>query len=250
MTRDQPPDAQGGAFYDQPGVLDRYARHRRSGVSSPNLVMEAPAVTAAVGDVIGARVLDLGCGDGAFGGWLLDRGAASYLGVDASAQMVRAAAADLARPGARVRHAAIETFDAEPEAFDLVVSRLALHYVDDVRSVFARCRRWLAPGGRLLVTVLHPVITSHDARATSDELRTAWVVDDYFDAGPRPQRWMGGSVTFHHRTIEQYVTALVDAGFRLTALRECEPDRSAFDGDEAEYRRRRRIPMFLLLLAQ
>jgi hypothetical protein len=35
------------------------------------------------------------------------------------------------------------------------------------------------------LTVVHPVITSHDARASTDEFRGSWVVDDYFAAGPR-----------------------------------------------------------------
>jgi hypothetical protein len=43
------------------------------------------------------------------------------------------------------------------------------------------------------------------------------------------------------------VTAVLDAGFTLTALRECRPRAERFDGDEAELARRRRIPLFLLL---
>ncbi len=61
---------------------------------------------------------------------------------------------------------------------------------------------------------------------------------------------MGGNVTFFHRTIEQYFQALTSAGFQVTSLRECEPQQERFDNDEAEYARRRRIPMFLLLAAQ
>ena len=105
----------------------------------------------------------------------------------------------------------------------------------------------LAPGGRIVFTVVHPVITSHDARASADELRADWVVDDYFAAGPREHDWLGGAVVWHHRTIEAYVAALQGAGFALTALRECAPRRERFAGDEAEYARRARIPLFLLL---
>jgi hypothetical protein len=95
--------------------------------------------------------------------------------------------------------------------------------------------------------VLHPVITSHDARPSTSERRASWLVDDYFLSGPRPQEWMGGSVVFHHRTIEQYVGALGAAGFRLTTLSECEPRWETFDGNQEEFARRRRIPLFLLL---
>ncbi|MDQ5861738.1 MAG: hypothetical protein M3536_05695 [Actinomycetota bacterium] len=60
---------------------------------------------------------------------------------------------------------------------------------------------------------------------------------------------MGDTVTWFHRTIEQYVGALTGAGFSLSALRECEPEPDRFGGDEAELSRRRRVPLFLLLSA-
>jgi hypothetical protein len=53
-------------------------------------------------------------------------------------------------------------------------------------------------------------------------------------------------VTWHHRTIEDYVTTLQRAGFDISALRECPPVSEKFN-DVSEYARRRRIPMFLLL---
>ncbi|MFK4043105.1 hypothetical protein ACI2LC_45525 [Nonomuraea wenchangensis] len=74
---------------------------------------------------------------------------------------------------------------------------------------------------RLLIKVVHPVITSHEARQSTNEARTNWVVDD--------------------------VAALTRAQFAITALRECAPRQDRFDGDMAEYARRRRVPLFLLL---
>ncbi|MEV4400494.1 methyltransferase domain-containing protein, partial [Nonomuraea sp. NPDC049607] len=69
----------------------------------------------------------------------------------------------------------IETFSAPPHTFDLIISRLALHYIDDLDAVLAACWRGLSPGGRLLITVVHPVITSHEARQSTEQARTNWV---------------------------------------------------------------------------
>jgi len=212
--------------------------------------MEEPAVLAELGDVRGVRVLDLGCGDARFGKWLLEQGVEHYHGVDSSAGMVRLARTNLSADAAHVTHSTIEGFRTTDGSVELVVSRLALHYVEPLDDVLNRCRQWLAPGGRLLITVLHPVITSHDARPSTNQLRTSWLVDEYFRPGPRPQEWLGGSVLFHHRTVEQYVRALSRAGFHLTALSECPPQWEAFDGDQQEFDRRRRIPLFLLLGAR
>lgn len=58
---------------------------------------------------------------------------------------------------------------------------------------------------------------------------------------------MAGSRTvWHHRTVEDYVTELRNAGFALINLRECAPRRKRFD-DDAEFERRLRIPLVLLL---
>jgi SAM-dependent methyltransferase len=239
--------SRGGAFYDENSVFERY-REPRSGVSNPNEVMEEPALLAVLGSVEGLRVLDLGCGDAAIGRALLDAGCRRYVGIDGSENMVQTARSTLDGTSGEVMRRDIEDFSAPPDSFDLVISRLALHYIEDLGGVFDACRSCLAPGGRLVFSVVHPVLTSHDARSSSQELRTNWVVDDYFVPGPRERDWLGGTVVWHHRTIEDYVAALDRAGFALTALRECPPQRERFT-DAAEYERRRRIPLFLLLAA-
>jgi SAM-dependent methyltransferase len=241
-------DRRGARFYDDPAVVAR-RREPRGAVSDPTEVMEEPALLAELGPVEGLRIVDLGCGDAAIGRVLLAAGCRRYVGVDGSETMVRAARAMLDGTAGEVVRCDIEDFRPPPGAFDLVVSRLALHYVEDLGAVLEACRTGLAPGGRLVVTVMHPVITSHDARATTEELRSDWVVDDYFVRGPREQDWLGGTVVWHHRTVEDHVAELGRAGFELTALRECAPQRQRFT-DAGEYARRRRIPLFLLLAAR
>ncbi len=241
-------DQEGESFYDAPGVHDRYTAHREDGRLSPNHVMEEPAVLAEVGDPAGLRVLDLGCGDGAFGRLLLEVGARSYLGVDSSRSMVEQAGRTLADTAGRVNLADIENFTVEAHSVDLVTARLSLHYVADLDRVLAACARALAPGGRLVVTVVHPVITSYDNRP--DGPRTTWTVDDYFNPGPRLRAWMGSQVTWHHRTIENYFAAITRSGLTVTSLRECQPDAARFEGDADELARRRRVPLFLLLNAR
>lgn len=89
-------------------------------------------------------------------------------------------------------------------------------------------------------TVVHPVITSNDSRASSSERRGSWVVDDYFVEGPREQPWLDAITVWHHRTVESYASESRGAGFELTAVRECPPARGRFD-EESEFNRHRRI---------
>ena len=185
-----------GAFYDGGEVFERYRSAVVPGPYSANFVMEEPALLEALGDVRGLRVLDFGCGDAANGRRLLESGCRSYLGIDASARMVDAARDALLGTVGEVRRETIEAFAAGSESFDLVISRMALHYVEDLDAALAACRDALAPGGRMVFTVVHPVVTSHDARAAGEEQRTSWVVDDYFDEGPRELEWLGARVVW------------------------------------------------------
>jgi hypothetical protein len=74
-------------------------------------------------------------------------------------------------------------------------------------------------------------------------------VDNYFVSGPRERSWFGTTVTWYHRTIEQYVDALKRSGFDVVALRECAPEEGRFDGHPDELARRRRVPLILVIAA-
>jgi SAM-dependent methyltransferase len=170
------------------------------------------------------------------------------VGVDASRNMVRQAQQTLAALPGAVIPCRIEEFAAEPASVDLVVSRLALHYVDDLAPVLRMARQALVPGGRLVFTVEHPVITACDRAWQGRGRRTDWLVDDYFVTGRRETDWLGGRVVKFHRTIEDYVRHVQVSGFRLETLREPAPVAHRFTS-HAEFQRRQRIPLFLLLAA-
>jgi tRNA (cmo5U34)-methyltransferase len=106
------------------------------------------------------RILDLGIGTGATTSRVLAlHPDAAVVGVDASAEMLAAARADL--PGADLRQGRLE--DPLPAGpFDLVVSALAIHHLDGPgkRDLFVRIRDVLAPGG---VFVLADVVVPRRA---------------------------------------------------------------------------------------
>ena len=234
----------GPAFYDEDEIFDTYWA-TRTRPDNPNDTLEQPVLRELAGELCGQRILDLGCGAATFGLHALAAGASSYLGVDASHKMMASARDALAGTLGQVIQAGIETWDFPETAFDLVVSSLALHYVDDLDAVMAGIARALVPGGRVVFSIEHPIITSC-ARGWTQPQRQDWVVDDYFVTGPRETSWLGGEVVRYHRTIEDYVTALQATGIVLDSLRESRPDPRRFI-DETEYARRLRIPLFLFL---
>jgi SAM-dependent methyltransferase len=239
----------GPRFYDDDQVFATYMRHRQRD-ESPNDTLEKPDLLDLIGSAVGLRVVDLGCGDAQIGKELLAGGGASYLGVEPSQNMIGAARETLAGTGGEAVQATIEAWEYPAEAFDLVISRLALHYVEEIGATFRRVFRTLVPGGRFVFSVEHPVITSCDrAYAPGPGARRQdWIVDGYHVSGRRVTNWMGQDVLKFHHTIEEYFSALTQAGFLVDGLREGRPRRELFLSEET-YLRRLRIPLMLLLAA-
>jgi trans-aconitate methyltransferase len=92
----------------------------------------------------GEFILDLGCGDGALTAKIAAAGA-DVIGVDGSADMVRAAQALGLQ--AQVMDGQRLTFDSE---FDAVFSNAALHWMPNGAAVIAGVFRALKPGGRFV----------------------------------------------------------------------------------------------------
>jgi SAM-dependent methyltransferase len=236
----------GPEFYDNEVVFATYMASRTR-VDSANDVLEKPVFDELAGDLTGLRILDLGCGNASFGREALQQGCRSYLGIDGSRNMIELAEETLAGTPEVVIRAAIETWAYPLQQFDLVASRLALHYVEDVEAVFANVFHTLVAGGRFVFSVEHPVITSCDRAWQAGGPRQYWIVDDYFETGPRITSWMGGEVIKYHRTIEDYFAALCQAGFVVDAVRESRPQRALF-ANQATYERRKRIPLMLFFV--
>jgi SAM-dependent methyltransferase len=87
----------------------------------------------------GARLLDLGCGDGLAAVPLIDYGL-DYLGVDASPQMIEVARRHLGER-ARFELGEIETY-APPEPVAATTCFRAVYYASDLRTFFAHVRSY------------------------------------------------------------------------------------------------------------
>ena|SRR6266508_3179819 len=240
---------EGSTFYDDDAVFKTYMA-RRQRENNPNDTLEKPIILELAGELTNQRILDLGCGDATFGREALTRGCQSYLGIEASSNMVNSAQQVLDGTNGKVVHATVENWDYPAQAFDLVISRLVLHYIKDVDSVFRQVYQTLMNKGRFVFSIEHPVITSCDRGWQGNGPRQDWLVDNYFDIGERITSWIGGQVIKYHRTVENYFVGLQRAGFVVESLREAEPQRERFNEDEDTYQRRKRIPLFLIMAGQ
>ena len=102
----------------------------------------------AEGDLLGRRVLDVGCGTGRFAAALAERGAKVW-GIDPSSEML-AQARRAARAGVGLKEAAAEDLPFKDAWFERAVLVLVVHLVDRSRAL-AEVARVLAPGGRAVI---------------------------------------------------------------------------------------------------
>jgi SAM-dependent methyltransferase len=238
----------GPFFYDDPAVFSAYLNRRHSETSA-NETLEKPVLQALLPPIKGLDVLDLGCGEATLATELLDQGAQSYLGLDGSANMVELAQKALKGTPAQVEQAFLENWEYPTEAFDCVISRLAFHYIEDLNPLFAQIYQTLRPGGELVFSVEHPVITSHQLSMKEGGARQDWLVDRYFYTGKREFNWLGAPVLKYHRTVEDFFQALRKAGFAICDLRESRPQKALFNNHKL-YERRMRVPLFLFFKAR
>ncbi|OMF63007.1 class I SAM-dependent methyltransferase [Paenibacillus sp. FSL R5-0766] len=237
----------GSDFYDDEANFEKYME-RRKWQENANDTLEKPVMLELIGDVAGKNILDLGCGDARFAAELLsrEREGTTYTGIEGSVNMIQAANTSVKGLNARIEQAFMEDWTYPAGVYDLVISRLAVHYIEDVESLFHNIYNTLKENGTFVFSVEHPVITS---TLQPSGTRTDWVVDQYFVEGYREQQWLGGSVKKMHRSIESYYMALQRAGFHVEHLRESAPQRAYFVNEET-YLRRQRIPLFLFLSAR
>jgi trans-aconitate 2-methyltransferase len=150
------------------------------------------------------KAVDLGCGTGELTRILHERlAAAETLGVDSSPEML-AHSRSFAGPGVRFELADAATFSAA-EAYDVVFSNAALHWIPDHPALFRRLTAALRPGGQLAVQVPanHDHLSHWVARAVAEEML------------PRTDVLPPSSVL----KPESYATLLDDLGYREQVVR-------------------------------
>ncbi|WP_026695090.1 class I SAM-dependent methyltransferase [Peribacillus kribbensis] len=235
----------GSSVYDKDEFFEHYM-NRRHREESPNESIETPSLFELLGCVEGKDLLDLGCGDASIGKMLLtSKGARSYTGVDGSKNMCKKAEQNLAGLNGKTVEAAMESYDFTRDTFDIILSQLAIHYIEDFSALAANIHKALKPHGTFVFSVQHPLITSSFESLQASGRRSSWLVDNYYFSGQRIEPWIGEQVVKYHRTIEEYFITLQKAGFTIHSLREATPRRENFSSQE-EYERRMRIPLFLL----
>jgi len=176
-----------------------------------------------LGEVAGARVLEVGCGAAAASRWLVTQGA-SVVALDLSAGMLRHAVAGAAATDVRpaLLQADAQSLPLRDGSFDIAFTAFgAVPFVDDSARVMREVFRVLRPGGRWVFSVTHPMRWIFMDHPGAEGLVATY---SYFDRRPYVELDPYGRAIYveHHRTLGDRVREIVAAGFVLTDVVEPE----------------------------
>jgi SAM-dependent methyltransferase len=138
-------------------VQSGYARWSAIYDAAPNplIRIEEPVVRRMIDRSPLGVALDAACGTGRHTAYLRDRGH-RVIGIDGSEAMLEKARARV--PEADLKIGSLQALPLDASSVDLAVCALALTHSRDIAPAIAELGRVLRPGGRLVVSDLHPAM--------------------------------------------------------------------------------------------
>jgi SAM-dependent methyltransferase len=196
-------------------------------------------------------VLDVGCGEGQISRLAAaGPGIRRVVGVDPTWAQLRVAS----QRGANVAYgrASAAALPFPSSAFDAVVACLVFEHVDEVDAAIAEVGRVLAPGGRFLFFLNHPLLQTPGSGWIDDRIleEQYWRIGPYLTEDNTLEQVDNGVwIPFIHRPLSRYVNALVDAGLLITRMEEPAPPPGFLERAQ-EYAEAASIPRLLFMRAE
>jgi ubiquinone/menaquinone biosynthesis C-methylase UbiE len=232
-------------IYDNPDFFRRYME-MRSNEQGLNAAIEEPAIYGLLPPLKGTNILDIGCGFGKFVSFCLKNGAAHVLGTDISENMISESRKRIKDPRASFSVSPAEELELDGNTFDIIISSMCFHYVENTKPIFAKLYFSLNPNGHFIFSVEHPICTSMLKGWYTSDKENHWPVDDYKKETMRISHWFVDGVIKYHRTIETYVNELIDSGFSIRRLLEPGPTEEALTEKPELSEHLRRPPILII----
>lgn len=234
-------------IYDNEIFFEGYKKIRDNKINANNL-FEIPALFSMLPDLKNKRVLDLGCGEHCKR--FIEGGAKKVVGIDISEKMLEVARNENSDPNIIYINMPMEKIAELNEQFDIVVSSLAFHYVEDFEGVVSDIYNMLDTEGIFLYSQENPLCTCHSGsnRWTRDEQGNKIHLNlaNYGIEGERESVWFVDNVKKYHRTFSTIINTLINAGFSIERMIEPLPTDEILE-QYPDYKDLFHKPDFLLL---
>lgn len=207
------------------GAVDIYNDGMGSEGDKLNSQIIYPALTKLLGPLEGKKILDSGCGSGYFTAKLAAH-AREVVGTDFSDKFIMLCK----NKYITVSNMTFEQQDVTEKmqfgngTFDIIISKMVLQYVKDLTMFASESFRVLKSNGHLTVVVDHPFHAQfYFAQKLAGAGTTKYKkLSHYFDRSEQLKRslWGKADLTWYPKTVSDYITPFLTAGFELHAIEE------------------------------
>lgn len=244
-------------IYDTKTFFDNYIKLRNNSVNvSANEIIEMPAIYKELPDIKGKKVLDLGCGYGNNCIKSIELGASYVLGTDISKNMIDLANKTNNHKSIEYKQIAMEDISKINNKFDLVISSLAFHYIEDYDKLLKDIYNLLNDDGILIFSQEHPISTGTILNKETNYKskhkigdKEYKLVSDYNNEGTRNVNWLGSNYTKYHRNISTLINTLLDNKFKLLKIVEPLADSEKIHLNY-KYLNQTNMPYFIIIKAK
>jgi len=231
--------------YDDDIFFEKYSTITRS-INGLDAAGEWYVFKDLLPDLNNKRVLDLGCGYGWHCRYAMEKNAKKVVGVDISKKMLQKAIS-MTNGNNYIKYLQkpIEEVEFSEKSFDVIISSLALHYIESYEKIIKNAYKWLDGKGYFIFSIEHPIFTAYgnqDWIYSREKEVLHWPVDNYFYEGKRNTIFLGENVVKYHRTLTTYLDILLKNGFKMVKIIEPKPNENDMD-----LKNELRRPMMLLI---
>ncbi|MFS0879708.1 class I SAM-dependent methyltransferase [Metabacillus niabensis] len=208
-------------IYDNDIFFNSYISMRKTGVTYNDFV-EQPAIKSTISSLNGKTVLDLGCGNGQFSKYCVDNGALKVTAVDISKNMIELAKKENNHDKIDYICTPIEDLEVKNQKFDIIISSLMVHYIEDYTRLIEKIVSLLNTNGEFIFSTEHPIVTARKEMNNwiidEDGNKLHWGLDNYQEEGKREEHWYIEGVVKYHRTISTLINTLINSGLVLEKI--------------------------------
>lgn len=198
--------------------------------TSANDLIEIPTIRLMLPPLTNKKILELGCGFGENCSYFILKGASYVLGTDISNNMINLAKETNQNEKIDYKVLAMEDISNIKEKFDLVVSSLAVHYIEDFDKLLNDVYELLNDGGYFIFSQEHPIGTSlilNDECNGQDNInignKNYFLVSDYNRNGQRIVDWNNCQVIKYHRNFSSIINSIIKSKFQIEEIIEPTP---------------------------
>lgn len=212
--------------YDQKELFNKYYKLRKDESLSYNDAIEIPTMKKMLGDISGKKILDLGCGYGNIEPYLISSGAKYVLGIDSSEKMIETANKENKLENVEYKLLRIENLKYVHETFDIVISSLAFHYVEDFDKLLKDIYAHLNPCGILIFSQWTPLSTAQIYTEKFKKLKIIlnnkkyFLLSDYSVESERSRYISEEKIKVFHRKYSTIINCLINNKFIIESVNE------------------------------